>query len=139
MISDRYPNKDNRDALGGIIITWIDVIRVTRREQLCIFIKHEDFEEHKLHSVQKWFRVIRECSETHGFKESKDKEEMGEVIVKNDARETPIHATTQVLERKRAEEVYEVGDDILPDPKNTPITQAKVTNQYIKRDGNAMA
>ena len=62
LISDSYPNKDTRDVICGTIITRRDVIRVTRREQLCIFMKHEDFGDHKLHSFQKWFRVIREGS-----------------------------------------------------------------------------
>ena len=43
LVFDRYPNKDKRDALGGILITPRDVIRVTSREQLYIFMKHEDF------------------------------------------------------------------------------------------------
>ena len=46
LIADRYPNKDKRDAHGGIIITRREVISVTRREQLYIFIKHEDFVYH---------------------------------------------------------------------------------------------
>ena len=70
LIYDRYPNKDNRDALGGIIITRRDVISVTRREQLCIFMKHRQFEDHELHCVQKWVRVIREIIETHVFEDS---------------------------------------------------------------------
>ena len=63
LIYDRYPNKDKRDVIGGIIITQRDVIRVTRREQLCIFMKHEDFGDHELHCIQKWVRFIREGSE----------------------------------------------------------------------------
>ena len=35
-IADRYPNKYKRGVIGGIIITRREVIRVTRRENLCI-------------------------------------------------------------------------------------------------------
>ena len=42
LISDRYPNKDKRDTLSRLIITQREVIRVTRREQLCIFMKYKD-------------------------------------------------------------------------------------------------
>ena len=44
----RYTKKYKCDALGGIIVTRIDLIRVTRREQLCIFMKHKDFVYHEL-------------------------------------------------------------------------------------------
>ena len=63
--------------LGELIITPRDVIRVTRREQLHIFMKHEDFVYHKLHYIQKWVRVIREGIEAHAFEDSEDKEERG--------------------------------------------------------------
>ena len=65
LVSDRYPNKYKCDALGGLVITRIDVIRVTRREQLRIFMEHEDFGDHELHCVQKWVRFIIEGSESH--------------------------------------------------------------------------
>ena len=58
-ISYSYPNKEKRDAPSGIVITCREVIRVLRREKLYIFMKHVDFEEHKLHCVQRWVRVIR--------------------------------------------------------------------------------
>ena len=81
LIYDRYTNKEKLDALGGIIINLRYVIRVTRREQLCIVMKHENFGDHELHCIQKWVRVIREDIETHLFKDSEEKEEGGEVEV----------------------------------------------------------
>ena len=63
--------------LGGIIITQIEVITVNRREQVCIFIKHEDFGDHGLYCVQRWVRFVIEVSEKHVFKDSKEKEERG--------------------------------------------------------------
>ena len=81
MIYDRYPNKDKSDALGGLIITQRYVIRVTRREQLYIFMKHEDFGDHELHCVQRWVRVIVDGIESHVFKDSEEKEEVGGVAV----------------------------------------------------------
>ena len=73
----RYPNKDKRDALGGIIITRRDIIRVNRWEQICIFFKRKDFGDHKLHWVQKWIIVIREGVETHVLEYSEEKEDLG--------------------------------------------------------------
>ena len=80
--------------IGGIIITWREVIPVTRREQLCIFMKHENFGDHALYYVQRWVRVIREGSETHVFEDIEEKEEGGEVTTRYDIHETPINATT---------------------------------------------
>ena len=52
MIYDKYPNKEKCDALGGIIIDQRDGIRVTRREHLCIFIKHKDFGDHEFYELE---------------------------------------------------------------------------------------
>ena len=83
-------------------------------------MKHEDFGDHELHSVQEWVRVIRKGSETNEFEESEEKEYWGEVVVKSDARETPIHATTREDINALLADGYEVDDDRLPAPKNTP-------------------
>ena len=95
LIHDSHTNKYKRDFLSGIIITQRDVIRVTRREQLCILMKHEEFRDHKLHWVQKLVVVIIEGSEAHALEDSEEKDDRGEVAVKYDSRETPIHATTR--------------------------------------------
>ena len=70
LISDRYYNKENCDAISGIIITRREVMRVTRREQICIFINHKYLEYHEFHCVQMLVRFIREGIETHVFKDS---------------------------------------------------------------------
>ena len=67
LVSERYPNKDKCDALGGIIITKRDVRRFTRRGQLFIFMKHEDFKDKELHCVQRWVIVDTEGSDVHFF------------------------------------------------------------------------
>ena len=70
---DRHPNKEKHYALGAIIITQRYVIRVTRREQIYIFMKHKAFRDHELQCVHKWVRVTRECSEAHAFEDSEEK------------------------------------------------------------------
>ena len=134
MIYDRYHNKDKRDEIGGIIITRRDVIRVTRREQLCIFMKDEDFEDHELHCVQKWVIFIREGSEAHAFKDREEKEEGGEVAVESDARETPINATTREDINALLAYGYAVNDDRIPVPENTPSNTGK-TEQPVYKEG----
>ena len=71
LIYDKYPNKDKCYEFCGLVINQRDMIRVTRREQLYIFIKHKDFVDHDLHCIQKWVRLIICGIETYAFKYSK--------------------------------------------------------------------
>ena len=73
LIYDSYPKKYKIDVLGGIIITWIKVTAVNRREYLCIFMKYEDFGDHELHCIQMWVRFISEGSKTHVFEYNEEK------------------------------------------------------------------
>ena len=72
-----------------------------------------------------WFRVIREGIETHVFKQSEEKDEGGEVAVKSDARENPIHATTREDINDILADGYEVGDDRTTSTKNKPSATGK--------------
>ena len=83
-------------------------------------MKHKDFRDHELHCVHKWVNVIREGIETHVFEDSEEKEEGGEVAVKYDAIETPIHATTREDINDLLADGYEVDDDRLPATDITP-------------------
>ena len=74
LISDGYPCKENRYAIGGLINIWREVRIVTKREQLCIFMKHEDFKYHDLKCVQMQVIVTKEVSEEHLFKDSEEKD-----------------------------------------------------------------
>ena len=97
-------------------------------------MKHEDFGDHELHCVHKWVRFIREGSEAHAFEYSKDTEEMGEILVKSDARETPIHATNQEDIHALLADGYKVYDDRPPAPKNTPSNTGK-NDQPVYKEG----
>ena len=88
-------------------------------------MKNQDFGDHELHCVQKWVIVIMEGSEAHGLEDSEENEERGQVVVKSDARETPIQATTREYINDLLEDGYEVDGDILPAPENTPRNTGK--------------
>ena len=81
MISERYINKDKRDDLSGIIITRIYTRRVTRKHQLCIFMKHDKFEDSDFNCVKWWVKVETKVSEAHAFEDIEDKEDETEVTV----------------------------------------------------------
>ena len=63
-----YPKKDRCDDIIGIIVIRREVIRVTRRENICYFMQHEEFKDHELHCVQRWDRFNIEGSDSHVFK-----------------------------------------------------------------------
>ena len=97
-------------------------------------MKHEDFKDHDLYCVQKLVRFIREGSVTHVFKNSEDKEEMGEVAVGYDARDTPIHETTQEGINDLLADGYEDDDDRLPAPEKKPSPTGN-TDQPVYKEG----
>ena len=59
-IHERYKNKENHDALIGIIIIRREFRIVTRRVQICIFMNHDDFEFSDLICVQRRVKVDTE-------------------------------------------------------------------------------
>ena len=73
-------------------------------------------------------------SEANEFEDSEEKEERGEVSVESDARETPIHATTREDINALLADGYEVDDDRLPAPENTPRNTGK-TDQPVYKEG----
>ena len=46
-------------------------------EQIHVFIKYEEFEDHDLHCVKGWVRVNTEVSDENVFEESEYKDEEG--------------------------------------------------------------
>ena len=97
-------------------------------------MKHENFRDHDFHSLRKWVRVIREGSEAHTFEDSEDKGERGGGAVKSDAREAPIHATNWEDINSLLAYGYEVDDDRLPAPENTPNNTGK-TDKLLYKEG----
>ena len=91
-ISEMYPNIDKCDALIWIVITSREVRIVTRREQLYIFMRHEDSENSEFYYVQMWFRVDTKGSDEKSFVNIEEKEGKIEVAVESGAWDTPIHA-----------------------------------------------
>ena len=62
-------SQHRRDALSGLTITKREVRRVTRREQLYIFMKHIDFKDKELHCAQRWVGVNTEVSDAHDLED----------------------------------------------------------------------
>ena len=64
LFSGGYLNKDKCDALDGLIINLREAIRVTIRENLCVFMKIKYIVDHELHFVRRWVRFTRKGNET---------------------------------------------------------------------------
>ena len=63
-IRHQYPNPVSGHCLQGCIIVWQVVKRVSKRDQLCIVVQHDDFKANeefiKLHAVKRYFCVAEE-------------------------------------------------------------------------------
>ena len=58
-IRNKFPNPVAGHCLEGCIVVWQEVKRVTKRDQLCVVVQHNDFKagnEHiELHAVKRYF------------------------------------------------------------------------------------
>ena len=63
-IRNKYPNPVSGHCLEGCIIVWQEVKRVSKRDQLCVIMPHDDFKANKefikLHVVKRYFCVTKE-------------------------------------------------------------------------------
>ena len=101
MVYESYSTKDNSGSISGIIITRRGIIRVSRRENIFIFIKHDDLKESELQCVKSWVRVDTEGFEAHVFEYIKYKKSDREVAVEYNAHDTTmevLHACTERAE-----------------------------------------
>ena len=57
LITDKYLNKDNHDALSRLIINNRYTKRFTRMELICIVMKQEELQDKVLHCVKIWVQV----------------------------------------------------------------------------------
>ena len=58
-IRNKFPNPVAGPCLEGCIVVWQEVKCVTKRDQLCVVVQHNDFkadDEHiELHAVKRYF------------------------------------------------------------------------------------
>ena len=63
-IRNKYSNPVSGHHLEGCVIVWQEVKRVSKRDQLCVIVKHDDFKANKefikLHAVKRYFHVTEE-------------------------------------------------------------------------------
>ena len=93
-VSGRYPNKYKRDAISGMAITHRGVKKVSRRDQMCIIMRHEDFRDREVYCVEIWFWVDTEGPDALFF----DGVTVSVVIPLEEVeteKRTPLHASTR--------------------------------------------
>ena len=117
-ISDRYSKIYNHDELSSRIMNKREVKISTRREQLCIALKHEEFQDEELHWVKSWVRWVIEglyalCFGGWGIKKV-------EISVKTYQHENPMHAINQEEINALLEYGYEADDYWQPSPEKKP-------------------
>ena len=59
-VNAKYPNATQHDWLEGLLVVDQGVIKVNRKDQVCIFFWHDDFPNQRLHCVERYANVITE-------------------------------------------------------------------------------
>ena len=59
-VDTKYPNATQHDRLEGLIVVDQGVIKVNHKDQVCIFFRHNDFPNQRLHCVEWYAKVITE-------------------------------------------------------------------------------
>jgi hypothetical protein len=61
LVTQTFPNAAKTDILHGLLAIWQEEKTVSNKEQLCIFIHHDDFDDSTLlHAVARYCKVQQE-------------------------------------------------------------------------------
>ena len=129
-IRNKFPNTVAGHHLEGCIVVWQEVKHVTKRDQLCVVVWHNDFkvdDEHiKLHAVKRYFRVTEEGDPDLFFDDpgmSVGGEKDAAPIPLPEAVDDAINGTSEEANTIKAlRGVVDIDDDNEPAPKNVPAT-----------------
>ena len=122
-IRNKFPNTVAGHHLEGCIVVWQEVKHVTKRDQLCVVVWHNDFkadDEHiKLHAVKRYFRVTEEGDPGMSVGGEKD----AAPIPLPEAVDDAINGTSEEANTIKAlRGVVDIDDDNEPAPKNVRAT-----------------
>ena len=127
-IGDKYPNPVSGHHLEGCLTIHQEVKKVSRQDQLCIIVHHDDFktadgEFIKLHAIKWYFKVIEEGDPDLFFNDPGESQGQGEATpdpLPDDVGEV-LNGQPEMnntLEALRS--VINIDDDNKPAPENVP-------------------
>ena len=61
-LSDAYPNPEKGERLSGLLAFKQEVKRVSKKDQLCVVFRHDQFPGKELFCVKRWSKVTHDNS-----------------------------------------------------------------------------
>ena len=126
LVMSKYPNASKTDVLHGLLAVAQEDKNVSKKQQACIIMRHDDFDDgHLLHAVTRYCKVIEEGPREHFFNDvPEDSIEGGggAVAVEGDGNqglEIPLNMGDDDIANYRAQG-FGVDSDNDPAPENIP-------------------
>ena len=142
LVMAKYPNASKTDVLHGLLAVRQEDKTVSKKQQACIIMRHDDFDDgHLLHAVTRYCKVVEEGAREHFFKNtSQDGMEGGGPVAvegdENQAMEIPTNMTDDSASNFRALG-FCVDDDSDPAPENIPSPSDK-PNECTYKEWNSV-
>lgn len=123
IVAAKYPNATARQRLGGLLCIRKEMKKVNHKQVMCFVFRHNEFEGHELHCMDRWAKVTAEGDPDHFFTEDTLEEAPNEQAGATSVEVPALEGLAYDVLRLRAEG-YDVDDDNDPAPKNTPAAAA---------------
>lgn len=136
-ITQKYPNPENGHTMDDLVVVKYEKRIVSRKEQMCIFFRHDDFPNQEIYCTRRWVKVIAEGHKEHFFDLD------GDLVHDVENSGTPVDGV-EVPEsvRGRAEDIQavralglDVDDDNDPAPENVPRGVRSEDDPYVAHFG----
>ena len=128
-IRDKYPNPVSGHCLEGCVVVCQELKKVSRRDQLCIIVHHDEFKTAdgtivELHAVKRHWKVVEECDSDFFFDDpvaEEEREEEPVSVALPDVIDQAINGQStknNTIEALRG--VVDIDDNNEPAPENVP-------------------
>ena len=75
LVMERYPNASKTDVLHGLLAVAQEDKTVSKKQQACIIMRHDDFDDgHLLHAVTRYCKIVEEGAPKHFFNDVHEEE-----------------------------------------------------------------
>jgi len=74
-LKDAYPNPEKGQRLSGLIAIKTDIKRVSKKDQVCVVFRHDEFPNKEIFCVKRWVKVITEGDPRQLFVEERPEQE----------------------------------------------------------------
>ena len=129
-VDEKYSNATQHDCLEGLLVVYQGLIKANLKDQVCIFFRHNDLPNQRLHCVEQYAKVITEGGVADFFNNTED--ESTAVTVENEEEGADHSLVTPELSGNTNKDVailrkegYRVDDNNEPAPETITTPAAK--------------